>query len=370
MTARPAKAEPTGGSRLLIDLGPLLVFFAANFFAPVPGPLKVFVATGAFMVAMLGAMAYSQIRFRTISPLLWFSGVMVVVMGGLTLWLQDETFIKMKPTIYYAFVGALLGFGLATGRPLLKAVLGSTYPGLDQEGWRKLTVRWALFFLRGVAPPEITTRHIYVGIIPFVVIQIAALLVLWFVPWMTGWRVVNRLRSIAEHGGMQASSDRRQTTHHVRQNLLARFWIAPFNTGWHLAHHVDMGVPWRNLPQLHRELVAAAGAHAGNGHAVVTLGNAPFFQRVHQLEQLAAGERREVRNDRMRVLEIERMPLTDHVAAISCGIYGYPLTAATQIAVREVRAHAAQSVRQIVFACFGTAALETYLRVLGSPPPA
>ena len=81
--------------------------------------------------------------------------------------------------------------------------------------------------------------------------------VLWLGSWLTVWRVVNRLRSIAEHGGMQASPDRRQTTHHVRQNLLARFWIAPFNTGWHLAHHVDMGVPFRNLPQLHRELVDA-----------------------------------------------------------------------------------------------------------------
>jgi fatty acid desaturase len=81
--------------------------------------------------------------------------------------------------------------------------------------------------------------------------------VLWLGSWLTVWRVVNRLRSIAEHGGMQASPDRRQTTHHVRQNLLARFWIAPFNTGWHLAHHVDMGVPFRNLPKLHEELVAA-----------------------------------------------------------------------------------------------------------------
>jgi fatty acid desaturase len=79
-------------------------------------------------------------------------------------------------------------------------------------------------------------------------------LILWLAPWMTSWRVINRLRAIAEHGGMQASEDRRQTTHHVRQSWLARFWIVPFNTGWHLAHHVDMGVPWRNLPALHREL--------------------------------------------------------------------------------------------------------------------
>jgi fatty acid desaturase len=82
-------------------------------------------------------------------------------------------------------------------------------------------------------------------------------LLLWLVPWMTSWRVLNRLRAIAEHGGMQASPDRRQTTHHVRQTLLARATIVPYNTGWHLAHHVDMGVPWRNLPALHRELVAA-----------------------------------------------------------------------------------------------------------------
>jgi fatty acid desaturase len=56
------------------------------------------------------------------------------------------------------------------------------------------------------------------------------------------------------------SKDRRQTTHVVRQSLLARFWMVPFNTGWHLAHHVDMGVPWRRLPALHRELVAAGWA--------------------------------------------------------------------------------------------------------------
>ncbi|HJR38672.1 MAG TPA: fatty acid desaturase [Nocardioidaceae bacterium] len=80
---------------------------------------------------------------------------------------------------------------------------------------------------------------------------------LWLAPWMTVWRVINRLRSIAEHGGMQRSKDRRETTHHVRQTWLARFWMVPLNTGWHLAHHVDMGTPWRNLPQLHRELEAA-----------------------------------------------------------------------------------------------------------------
>jgi len=80
---------------------------------------------------------------------------------------------------------------------------------------------------------------------------------LWLLPWMTGWRVINRLRAIAEHGGMMASPDRRLTTHHVRQGFWARFWIVPFNTGWHLAHHVDIGVPFAHLPRFHRELVEA-----------------------------------------------------------------------------------------------------------------
>jgi fatty acid desaturase len=78
--------------------------------------------------------------------------------------------------------------------------------------------------------------------------------VLWLAPYLTVWRVINRLRSIAEHGGMQRSKDRRQTTHSVRQQPLARFMLVPFNIGWHLAHHVDSGVPFRNLPRFHRAL--------------------------------------------------------------------------------------------------------------------
>jgi intracellular septation protein len=142
----PGKQEPAGLSRLLIDIGPLVLFFVTNFLAPVPGPLRIFAATGVFMAAMIAAMIYSQLRYRRISPLLLFSGFMVIVLGGLTIWLQNETFIKLKPTIYYLLVAGLLGFGLRTGRPLLKMVLGSAYPGLDEEGWRLLTRNWAWFF--------------------------------------------------------------------------------------------------------------------------------------------------------------------------------------------------------------------------------
>ena len=143
----------------MIDVGPILVFFAVNFLAPVPPALKIFVATGAFMAAMVAAMIYSALRFRRISPLLWFSGVLVVLMGGITLWLHDETFIKIKPTLYYLFVAALLGFGLLTGRPLLKNVLGSAYPGLDDDGWRLLTRNWALFFAVMAALNEAVWRN-------------------------------------------------------------------------------------------------------------------------------------------------------------------------------------------------------------------
>lgn len=86
---------------------------------------------------------------------------------------------------------------------------------------------------------------------------------LWLAPWMTVWRVLNRLRAVAEHGGMQRSDDRRLTTHHVRQTWLPRFWIVPYNTGWHLAHHVDIGVPFRHLPALHRELETAGWIQPG-----------------------------------------------------------------------------------------------------------
>ena len=155
----PVPSEPQGGTRLLIDLGPLLVFFLVNFLAPVAQEERIYVATGAFMVAMVAAMAFSALRYRTVSPLLWFSGVMVVVMGGLTIWLHDETFIKLKPTIYYLLVAGLLLFGMATGRPLLRQVLGSAYPGLDDSGWAKLTRNWALFFLAMAVLNEIVWRN-------------------------------------------------------------------------------------------------------------------------------------------------------------------------------------------------------------------
>ncbi|HMJ93009.1 MAG TPA: inner membrane-spanning protein YciB [Allosphingosinicella sp.] len=142
----PERPRPSVGAGLLLDYGPLLIFFLTNFLAPVPSLLRIFVATGVFMVAMIVSMLISQIRYRYISPMLWFSGIMVVIFGGLTLWLHDETFIKIKPTIYYATVSALLLFGLVTGRNLLKMMLGTAYPGLRERGWQILTRNWIVFF--------------------------------------------------------------------------------------------------------------------------------------------------------------------------------------------------------------------------------
>lgn len=127
------------------------------------------------------------------------------------------------------------------------------------SGWKNLQPLLRAAFVGSTRP--IALRILIAQAVLVLIFVIAgqplAYLLLWLVPWMTSWRVINRLRAIAEHGGMERSSDRRRTTHHVHQSAFARFWIVPLNTGWHLAHHVDMGVPWRRLPDLHAELVAA-----------------------------------------------------------------------------------------------------------------
>lgn len=125
------------------------------------------------------------------------------------------------------------------------------------SGWRNLVP-----LLRALGSASGRRRAV-----PIVVTQVAifALLtaiggwwvypLLWLLPWMTVWRLLNRLRSVAEHGGLHRSGDERETTHHVRQSLVPRFWIVPFNTGWHLAHHVDPSLPFQELPGFHAELV-------------------------------------------------------------------------------------------------------------------
>jgi len=135
------------GMRMLIDFGPLAIFFAVNSLASGPQLGRILAATAAFMVAMGVAMALSWWKARHISPMLWITGALVIVFGGLTLYYHDQTFIQVKPTIVYAMFAVVLAFGLLTGRPLLQMLLEQAYPGLSARGWRLLTVNWTGFFV-------------------------------------------------------------------------------------------------------------------------------------------------------------------------------------------------------------------------------
>lgn len=133
--------------KLALDLGPLVVFFAVNLLWPGPSIAKVMAATLAFMIATGVAMLWAKLRHGTVSAMLIVSGLMVLVFGGLTLWLHSETFIKIKPTVYYITVAVILFYGLIAKRPTLELVLGQAYPGLSQRGWTLLTRNWAVFFV-------------------------------------------------------------------------------------------------------------------------------------------------------------------------------------------------------------------------------
>lgn len=147
------QGEPNPLIKLLIDLGPLLAFFLAY------AKSNIYWATGVLMVATVAALAASRIlhgRFA-IAPLA--TAVLVVVFGGLTFLLDDPSFIKMKPTIINLLFAGILTFGIITGRPLLKMFMGDALR-LTDEGWHKMTVRWALFFLAMAGLNEIVWRNL------------------------------------------------------------------------------------------------------------------------------------------------------------------------------------------------------------------
>jgi len=137
--------------KLALDLGPLLIFFAAFKY------LGIFMATAAFMVAVIVALGIGYAFEKKLSPMPIFTAVLVVIFGGLTLYLQNDLFIKMKPSVLYAFFGALLLGGLRFNRLFIKYVFGQAFE-LDDAGWRKLTIRWGIFFLALAALNELVWR--------------------------------------------------------------------------------------------------------------------------------------------------------------------------------------------------------------------
>lgn len=137
--------------KLALDIGPLLLFFFAN------SKFGIYVATGAFMVAVLIALAvsYSMTRHIAIMPVV--TAIIVLVFGGLTLVLHDDLFIKLKPTIIYVLFGGALIAGILLDKPFLSIMFDQMFH-LTPEGWRKLTWRWALFFLFLAVLNEIVWR--------------------------------------------------------------------------------------------------------------------------------------------------------------------------------------------------------------------
>jgi len=150
---KPA-ASPTLGAqalKLLVEVGPLVVFFVVNSRA------GIFWGTGTFMVATVISLIASRILLGRIPVMPLVTGACVLVFGGLTLWLQDDHFIKIKPTIVNSLFAGVLFVGLLSGQSFLKIVFGEVFR-LTEEGWRKLTLRWACFFVFLAVLNEIVWR--------------------------------------------------------------------------------------------------------------------------------------------------------------------------------------------------------------------
>jgi intracellular septation protein len=153
------------GLKLALELGPILVFFLSFRWAPVPEGAddaarqlaQVIFATKVFVPVTILSLVASWFLTGSLPKMALITALVVLVFGGLTIWLQDATFIKMKPTIIYLAFAAILGFGLLRGQSYLKYLMGEVMP-LKEEGWMKFTLRFTLFFLGLALANEIVWR--------------------------------------------------------------------------------------------------------------------------------------------------------------------------------------------------------------------
>ncbi len=150
---KPEKdSEQSVAAKLLIELGPLLVFFGVN------AAYGIFAGTGAFMAATVLSLSLAWWLYHKVPVMLLVSAVIVLAFGGLTLYLQDDIFIKLKPTIVYTMFAILLLAGLFARKPVLALLFGPVF-NLTDEGWRKLTLRWAVFFIAMAVLNEYVWRN-------------------------------------------------------------------------------------------------------------------------------------------------------------------------------------------------------------------
>lgn len=147
-----AKAQHGGNLSLALDFGPLLVFFltykGVGWVWGGGNPITAMsIGTAAFMAAIIIAVIISKVKLGRVSPMLWLSAMLILFFGGLTIYFHDQRFIQIKPTIIYSFFALMLFGGLMRGKALLKYLLQAAYDGLSDEGWRKLSRNWAIFFV-------------------------------------------------------------------------------------------------------------------------------------------------------------------------------------------------------------------------------
>ena len=149
-----ATKQKSGWLNLVVDYGPVIVFFAVyKYFSPadrensVAEVLAVLKGTVSFMVAAVTALLVSKWKLGKVSPMLWLSTVLIVGFGGLTVLLNDPIWIQIKPTAIYLMFGVVLLAGFWRGKALLKLLLEAAFEGLSDEGWMKLSRNWGLFFL-------------------------------------------------------------------------------------------------------------------------------------------------------------------------------------------------------------------------------